>query len=314
MLKKITQNKLDSILSLNENWVKSKNASKSPASLQNVKIDNLRANNRDFVTMNLNNSVIKNANFFKSSFNRITATNSTFEQCNLFNVAMCGANLSNSEFIKCDMRSINCKFADLSYATFKGTDLRDTKFLCTNLTGVDIDDGTDLHGAILYNVTIDEETRNLIENLNIGASFIYETFYKIVKKIEFPLGYQELGMSLLSHCASIINDKYFHQDVRIKLEQDGLEFKFIVESERGGLIDEVKILLKRYSMLIKNNITPEEFYRDEIKDKELKILRLEKTIGIFKQEVALLRDYLQKNSIRGFAEDFILNIAKQIEE
>ena len=138
---------------------------------------------------------------------------------------------------------------------------------------------------------------------------------KIVRQLEIPPKYQQAGISLLSYFSKILNDKYRNQEVKVKIEQSGLKITMIIETINGGILETVKMILKKYVAVLKNEMTPLEFYKDEVDQKELKIIELENKLINTKLEIDSIKKILQHhNKYKTLTNENISSIMQNIEE
>lgn len=288
MIKKLNQTELDLIIELHNEWRKDNAKKDVRRCLSSVDISGLKVFRCSLHNIKLIDSKARNVNFLKSGLNKVVAKNTDFESCCLSYASIVNSSMQECNFKNSNLNESFCNFTDFSYSNFQGASLCNVKFLCSNLTGISVSENTDFNGAVLYNVIIDESTKQTIEALNIRAEFIHESFYKIVRSLRFPPGYQQAGALLLSHLSCTINEEYFNRDVKIKIEQEGMQFKLTVKSKNKGLIEEIRILLRKYSLLLDNEITPGEFYKKRVRDRDLKIKQLQNELSLIKSEIATL--------------------------
>lgn len=308
--RKVTQKELENTIKQHSLWLKSSRKRGQKADLSHLDISNLDVPLNSFLGINFSNSDATNSNFQRSSLREITANNTNFSFANFSRSGVMHAKITNCNLFNANIQDCSLDFTDFSNSDLRGANLQKCLFIRSNLSNIKIDGRTAFDNSILYNVIIDKETREKIEKLNIGASFIYEGLFKIIRRIEFPLRYQRAGISLLNYCANVISNKYSNKAVRIKLEQDGLRVKFSVESDQSEIIEKTKILLRKYGELVRNNVTALEFYKNDIEEKDYRIMELKNKFEFVKMELSLLKSN-DKNRFKQFLECFNFNFRKK---
>ena len=105
-----------------------------------------------------------------------------------------------------------------------------------------------------------KENYDTIKELLLGRGGAYN---KIVleRYIEFPPEYHQAGVSILSFFGEILRRKYPENKAMVKIEQDGLRVRMIVEPLIGKA-EVIERALDEYGLLLTGQITPEEFTED----------------------------------------------------
>jgi hypothetical protein len=81
---------------------------------------------------------------------------------------------------------------------------------------------------------------------------------KIERSIEFPPEYWTAGTSILSYFSHILGVKYPDQNIKVRIEQEGLLLRMIIDTPTGEreLIEQT---LNEYSLVITGKLPPESF-------------------------------------------------------
>jgi len=81
---------------------------------------------------------------------------------------------------------------------------------------------------------------------------------KIERSIEFPPEYWTAGTSILSYFSHILSVKYPDQNIKVRIEQEGLLLRMIIDTPTGEreLIEQT---LNEYRMVITGKLPPENF-------------------------------------------------------
>ncbi|BAU28161.1 hypothetical protein DFP93_101237 [Aneurinibacillus soli] len=115
----------------------------------------------------------------------------------------------------------------------------------------------------------------------------------INRSIEFPPEYYQAGLGILSYFNKILQEKYPNTPATVKIIQDGLVVKMIIESEDGNkhIIEQA---LEEYELVVKGEIKPEEYFASATQ-----ILELKNELRIAKLRIENQNDILtfQKNQI-----------------
>jgi CheY-like chemotaxis protein len=102
------------------------------------------------------------------------------------------------------------------------------------------------------------------KNLDESSSNI-----RITQAIEFPSEFYQAGVSILSYFSTVLHEKYSHLEAKVRIELDGLKVILIVESSSGER-DTIEQALNEYGAVIRGEISPEQFYGNNLKALELR--------------------------------------------
>jgi len=83
----------------------------------------------------------------------------------------------------------------------------------------------------------------------------------IERSIEFPPEYHQAGVSILSFFGDVLRHKYPDNQATVRIEQDGLRVKMMIEPIIGAP-EVFERTLDEYGLVITGRITPEEFTND----------------------------------------------------
>jgi hypothetical protein len=81
---------------------------------------------------------------------------------------------------------------------------------------------------------------------------------KIERSIEFPPEYWTAGTSILSYFSHIVSVKYPDQNIKVRIEQEGLLLRMIIDTPEGQT-ELIEQTLNEYSMVITGKLPPENF-------------------------------------------------------
>ncbi|WP_423203934.1 hypothetical protein PGC34_19015 [Pseudomonas kribbensis] len=91
----------------------------------------------------------------------------------------------------------------------------------------------------------------------------------INRSIEFPPEFRQAGLGILNYFGEVVREKYPNEHAKIKIEQDGLTVRMIVEAEDGSR-DIIEKALAEYELVVTGQKPPEFLFEDRSKVLELK--------------------------------------------
>lgn len=91
----------------------------------------------------------------------------------------------------------------------------------------------------------------------------------INRSIEFPPQYHQAGLGILNYFGAVLREKYPDHNATVKIEQDGLTVRLIVESENGDR-QIIEKALEEYELVVRGEAAPEDFFQSRTKVLELK--------------------------------------------
>jgi Leucine-rich repeat (LRR) protein len=84
---------------------------------------------------------------------------------------------------------------------------------------------------------------------------------KIERSIEFPPEYWTAGNSILSYFSSILNAKYPDQNIKVRIQQEGLLLRMIIDTPEGQT-ETIEKTFNDYLMVISRQLPPESLLTD----------------------------------------------------
>ncbi len=84
---------------------------------------------------------------------------------------------------------------------------------------------------------------------------------KIERSIEFPPEYWTAGTSILSYFSHILSVKYPDQNIKVRIEQDGLLLRMIIDTPEGQT-ETIEQTFNDYVMVISRQLPPESLLTD----------------------------------------------------
>ncbi|MEC0269364.1 hypothetical protein [Paenibacillus anseongense] len=147
------------------------------------------------------------------------------------------------------------------------------------------------------------EKESIFELYNIPSIMEgYNENVVVNRSIEFPPEYYQAGLGILSYFNNILKEKYPDTPANVKIIQEDLVVRMIIESENGNK-EVIEKALEEYEQIINGKIKPEEYLTSAAKVLELKSelriaqVRLENQIDIInfqRTEIQVLKEIISK--------------------
>ncbi|WP_426124591.1 hypothetical protein [Pseudomonas sp. PSPC2-3] len=109
----------------------------------------------------------------------------------------------------------------------------------------------------------------------------------INRSLEFPPEYHQAGLGILNYFGTVLRDKYPNTKARVRIEQEGLCVRLIIESENGDK-EIIEKALEEYESVVRGDKTPEDFL-----DNKLKIIELKQELRIAEIRIDHQKDVIQ---------------------
>lgn len=91
----------------------------------------------------------------------------------------------------------------------------------------------------------------------------------INRSIEFPPEFRQAGLGILNYFGEVVREKYPNEHAKIRIEQDGLTVRMIVEAEDGSR-EIIEKALAEYELVVTGQKPPEFLFDDRAKVLELR--------------------------------------------
>lgn len=129
--------------------------------------------------------------------------------------------------------------------------------------------GVNFPFLILF-ITYDDGESPVIINLQTRGISSETSHHKIVdKSIEFPPEHYQAGVNILSYFGTYLRKNYPSTDARVRIEQDGIKVRLIIETIDGSK-EIVEKAIHDYGMMVYGEVTPESVVHDPLLVAELK--------------------------------------------
>ena len=92
---------------------------------------------------------------------------------------------------------------------------------------------------------------------------------RVERSIEFPPEYWQAGTSILSYFSRVLSVKYPSQKIKVRIEQEGLNLRMVIETPTGEK-EKIEKTLGEYALVVGGKIQPESFLSDPFEAMALK--------------------------------------------
>ncbi|MBE9016262.1 helix-turn-helix transcriptional regulator [Chroococcidiopsidales cyanobacterium LEGE 13417] len=113
------------------------------------------------------------------------------------------------------------------------------------------------------------DAKEIIEVLPLKEHENEVEISRVERSIEFPPEYWEAGTSILSYFNRVLNVKYPNKKIKVKIEQEGLMLRMIIDTPTGER-EEIEKTLEEYGMVVTGKLQPERFLTDPFEAMALK--------------------------------------------
>lgn len=153
---------------------------------------------------------------------------------------------------------------------------------------------------LVFGISEFESTFDICEIPSIMEGFNENVI--VNRSIEFPPEYYQSGLGILSYFNNVLKEKYPDTPANVKIIQEGLVVKMIIESENGNK-EVIEKALEEYEQIINGRIKPEEYLASAAKVLELKSelriaqVRLDNQMDIIdfqRTEIKVLNEIISK--------------------
>ncbi len=119
-----------------------------------------------------------------------------------------------------------------------------------------------MFASALRQAIVQEEAKKRIEELTDSEPYI-------LRSIEFSPEHHETGMTILNYFGTLLRQKYPGMKVKVKIEQEDLMVRMIIQTEEGN-IEKIEKTLGEYGLVIKGEMPLEEFLSNPFEILQLK--------------------------------------------
>jgi hypothetical protein len=120
---------------------------------------------------------------------------------------------------------------------------------------------------LLLGVSINEMPMEMVEIESDNDSVSHQII--INRSIEFPPEYHQAGLGILSYFGTVLREKYPDHNCKVRIEQDGLRVRLVIESENGDK-EVIEKALQEYELVVRGEAPPELFFENAAQVLDLK--------------------------------------------
>lgn len=91
----------------------------------------------------------------------------------------------------------------------------------------------------------------------------------INRSIEFAPEHHQAGLGILSYFGTVLREKYPEHNAKVRIEQEGLRVRLVIESDNGDK-EVIEKALQEYELVVRGETSPETFFDNKAKVLELK--------------------------------------------
>lgn len=132
----------------------------------------------------------------------------------------------------------------------------------------------DLFNGFGLGIAIDDQSVQLFDiyrkafelcssvNTEVKNELSSEVGFVIERSIEFPPEYHQAGIGILSYFGSYLREQYSEESAAVKIEQDGLNVRMVIETECGNS-ETIEKALHEYELIVTGKESPEKYAKNE---------------------------------------------------
>jgi hypothetical protein len=151
---------------------------------------------------------------------------------------------------------------------------------------------------LLIGISLEDQGIEVVEIESEGDAITRQVI--INRAIEFPPEYHQAGLGILSYFGTVLRQKYPQHNAKVKIEQDGLRVRLVIESENGDR-EVIEKALREYEKVIRGESSPDAFFdstakvlghKNELRIAQVRIESQKELLAYQGQEVATLRQII----------------------
>lgn len=120
---------------------------------------------------------------------------------------------------------------------------------------------------LLIGISLDETPLEIVEIESDNDHAPHQIV--INRSIEFPQEYHQAGLGILSYFGTVLREKYPDNNCKVRIEQDGLRVRLIIESDNGNR-EVIEKALQEYELVVRGEKPPESFFENKARVLDLK--------------------------------------------
>jgi len=132
-----------------------------------------------------------------------------------------------------------------------------------------VEDATQVIGRVVSSYTNKLRALHELTEASLQSKVQNPRVERIIRSIEFPPEYHRSGITILSYFADVLRHKNLAEDVRVSIEQSGLNVSLVIESPTGER-EMVERTLEAYALVVTGRQPIETLTTDPYEVAELK--------------------------------------------
>jgi len=137
---------------------------------------------------------------------------------------------------------------------------------------------------LLFGISLEAQSLEVTEIESDGDGSTHQII--INRSIEFPPEYHQAGLGILSYFGTVLREKYPGHNAKVRIEQDGLRVRLVIESANGDK-EVIEKALQEYELVVRGETAPEAFF-----DSKAKVLELRSELRIAQVRIEGQRDII----------------------
>ena len=247
------------------------------ANLEKVSLVNSNLESASLQDANLRLALIENSQFGNAKldgakFQRASLNSLVFKMASLIAVNFRGANLRDIDFSETILHYAKFDNAEEMVKTGRydsdRTEIVEKEVFFTRFKNINWE-GADVTAITISKVSISNLPKYLRDLYENTFNIFIQNNNTIIRSIEFPKGYEQAGLGILSYFNKIVREKYKDIHIQVSIKQEDHRIKMIIETPEGSkeIIEET---LYNYGLVVKGELQPELFLEDKMQVLELK--------------------------------------------
>ena len=204
--------------------------------------------------VHLSHACMEGADFQEANLQRTWLCDANLKRCHLYRANLKDANIQGARLQGANMIEACLLGANVRYAFLKAANLHHAFLQGADFSYAIVDGET-----LLDTDKIDQNTNFAgvgLASARAGQRLIEK--YKIERSIVFPPEYQQVGLSILNFFSTVLKREYPEQKVHVKIVQEDLRIKLIIDPIDGDrkIIEKT---LENYGLVLVGQMSPEQF-------------------------------------------------------
>ena len=249
----------------------------SGADLRNADLSEANLQRANLGGSDLGCAILERADLRGADLGEANLEETNLIEADLGNARLSGANLDHADFREANLRGADLERAVLRFADFRESNLKEANLNETDLSWAKLNganlEGAELRGARFNsssaqtaNLTIGQLASAILPTqalIDRGLSFETGTAAEtIIREIEFPAEYHQAGLSILEYFGTVVRQKYPDTAVKVRIEQEGLKVRMVIETPEGKK-EPIEKTLTEYGLVVVGEKKPAEFLTDK---------------------------------------------------